>query len=163
MPDRLRDYLELYNKTDVLLLADVFENVRDVSMKQYKLDPAWYYTVPGLSWDVALKLTDVKLEFLSDPDMLLMVKQGISSILTPYAIANNKYMGEAYDPNRSSKCIIYLDNLYGWAMSQPLPTHGFEWMSNDVLNNWRNMSDGEGCILEVDLKYDQERHNFHND
>ena len=53
------------------LLADIFENFRDVCSDNYGLDPAWYYTAPGLAWDAALKITDVKLELLSDPDMLL--------------------------------------------------------------------------------------------
>ena len=73
----LRNYHDLYNKSDVLLLADVFENFRDVWLKNYELDPAWYYTAPGLAWDAALKITEVNLELLSDPDMLLMVEQGI--------------------------------------------------------------------------------------
>ena len=70
-----KDYHNLYNKSDVLLLADVFENFRDVCMKNYQLDPAWYYTAPGLAWDAALKKTGVELELLSDPDMLLMFEK----------------------------------------------------------------------------------------
>ena len=50
-----REYQDLYNQVDVLLLADVFENFRDVCLKNYGLDPAWYYTAPGLAWDAALK------------------------------------------------------------------------------------------------------------
>jgi len=55
----LRDYLKLYNITDVLLLADVFENFRDVCLEHYKLDPTWYYTAPGLSWDAMMKTTKI--------------------------------------------------------------------------------------------------------
>ena len=62
----LQDYHDLYNETDVLLLADVFENFRDICIKNYKLDPAHYYTAPGLAWDAALKITEVELELLSD-------------------------------------------------------------------------------------------------
>ncbi|WAR13728.1 hypothetical protein MAR_003833 [Mya arenaria] len=95
----LRDYHDLYNQSDVLLLADVFENFRDVCSKNYGLDPAWYYTAPGLAWDAALKITEVKLELLSDPDMLLMVEKGIrggiSMISNRYGKANNPYMGVA--------------------------------------------------------------------
>ena len=58
----IKDYHEIYNKFGVLLLADVFENFRDVCMKNYKQDPDWYYTSPGLAWDAALKLTNAKLE-----------------------------------------------------------------------------------------------------
>ncbi|WAR02506.1 hypothetical protein MAR_009064 [Mya arenaria] len=71
---QLRDYHNLYLTSDVLLLADVFETFRDVCLTNYNLDPAWYYTAPGLAWDAALKLTEVELELISDPDMLLMIE-----------------------------------------------------------------------------------------
>ena len=159
----MRMYHDLYLKTDVFLLADVFENFRNVCLENYKLDPAWYYTSPGLAWDAALKMTEVELELLTDPDMLLMFERGIrggtSMISQRYSKANNPYMGEDYDPNSPTKYITYLDanNLYGWAMSKPLPTGGFKWMEN--LNNWRNRP----CILEVDLEYPKELHDAHND
>ena len=73
----LQDYHNLYNETDVLLLADVFENFRNICMENYKLDPAHNYTAPGLSWDACLKMTNVELELLTDIDMLLMVEKGI--------------------------------------------------------------------------------------
>ena len=74
----MEGYLELYNKVDVLLLADVFENFRDICIKNYKLDPAHYYTAPGLAWDAALKITEVELELLSNIDMLMMFEGGIT-------------------------------------------------------------------------------------
>ena len=138
-----RDYHDLYNVSDVLLLADVFENFRDVCMANYKLDPAWYYTASGLASDAALKLTKVELELLSDYDMLLMIKHGIrggvSTISNRYAKANNKYMGDKFNSIEPSKFITYLDanNLYGYGMSKPLPTHGFQWMTNKELDNWK--------------------------
>src|SRR5271166_2546905 len=167
----LREYHNLYNVSDVLLLADVFENFRDVCMNNYKLDPAWYYTSPGLAWDAALKLTDIALELLSDYDMILVLKRGIkggiSTISNRYAKANNVYMREAFDSNEPSSYITYSDanNLYGWAMSKPLPTKGFKWMCEDELNNWKSITnqEGVGCILEVDLEYPQELHDLHND
>ena len=73
----MKDYLELYNERDIFLLADVFENFRNICLENYKLDPAHYFTTPGLSWDAALKVTDVNLELLSDLDMLLMVENGL--------------------------------------------------------------------------------------
>ena len=76
----IRDYLELYNKTDVPLLADVFENFRDVCMKNYLLDPAHYYKAPGLAWDAALKTTKIRLELITDPDMLIVFANGIRGV-----------------------------------------------------------------------------------
>ena len=160
----LQDYHDLYNVTDVLLLADVFENFRNVCMENYKLDPAHYFTAPGLAWDACLKITDVELELLSDIDMLLMIEKGIrggvSMISNRHAKANNKYMGESFIDTMISTYIMYLDanNLYGWAMSKPLPTHGFEWMKVDELETWELHS----CILEVDLEYPKNLHDLHN-
>ena len=169
--ETLQDYHDLYFKTDVLLLADVFENFRDVCQENYGLDPAWYYTAPGLAWDAALKVTKVELELLADPDVLLMIEKGIrggvSMISTRYGKANNPYMGDSYDPNQPTKYISYLDanNLYGWAMCKPLPTHELEWMGQDELTNWKQLlgSEGTGCILEVNLEYPKELHDLHND
>src|SRR5688572_16558706 len=103
-----REYHDLYNLSDVLLLADVFENFRNVCSENYGLDPVWYFTSPGLAWDAALKMTDVELELMSDYDMLLMVKQGIrggvSTISHRYSKANNKYM-PAFDDTKPSSFI----------------------------------------------------------
>ena len=171
----MRDYHDLYLKTDVLLLADVFESFRDVCLEHYKLDPAWYLTAPGLAWDACLKMTKVELELLHDQDMLLVVENavrgGVSMISTRYGKANNKYMPKAEFPNipkegeyhssSPSKYIQYLDanNLYGWAMSKKLPTHGFRWMTPWQLENWRYHT----CIVEVDLEYPIDLHDLHND
>ena len=76
----LEDYHNLYNRVDVLLLDDVFENFRGVCIKNYKLDPAHYFTAPSLAWDAALKVTEVKLELLSDIDMLLMVERVFEAV-----------------------------------------------------------------------------------
>ena len=159
-----KDYHELYNKVDVLLLADVFENFRNNCLTNYELDPAHYYTAPGLAWDAALKVTDVSLELLSDIDMLLIcekgIRGGVSMISNRYAKANNKYIGDKFNSNEPSTYIQYLDanNLYGWAMSKPLPTHGFKWMKDNELNVWEKTP----CILEVDLEYPKELHDLHN-
>ncbi|XP_065639669.1 uncharacterized protein LOC136072392 [Hydra vulgaris] len=230
------------------MAASLDSLTKNLSKDQY---PAWNYTAPGLAWDAALKITKVKLELLSDYDMILMIKEGIrggiSMISNRLGIANNKYMenytktnkiyeyksnindnkwideiidrgiqgkknlkweisktpttpgfewldemmstikqgiqsgkpckleninkvsestnnstrvygskrsnhiGEEYNSNKESTYIQYLDanNLYGWAMSKPLPTHGFEWMDEEELKNWKSTF----CILEVDLEY----------
>ena len=160
----MRDYHDLYLKSDVLLLSDVFENFRDVCQDNYHLDPAFYYTAPGLAWDACLKITKVRLELLTDYDMLMMVEKGIrggvSMISTRYGKANNPYMKD-YDPDQPTKFISYLDanNLYGWAMCKPLPMDGFRFMSKEELKDWGSMP----CILEVDLEYPEHLHDLHND
>ncbi|KAL4152905.1 hypothetical protein QTP88_000738 [Uroleucon formosanum] len=73
----LGDYSDLYLKVDVLLLADVFENFRDLCMKTYNLDPAFYYTAPSFSFDSMLKYTSIKLGLLTDYDMLLYIEKGL--------------------------------------------------------------------------------------
>ena len=121
-----REYLQLYLETDVDHLTDVFERFRDVCMNNYGLDPAWYYTAPGLSWDAMLKITKLELDPIVDQDTLMFferqVRGGVSMITTRYAKANSEYMKE-YDESKPDSFIQYLDanNLYGWAMSQPLP------------------------------------------
>ena len=169
-----KDYHELYNETDVLLLADVFENFRDLCLKIYGLDPVYYFTAPGLAWDACLKMTDIDLELLSDPDMLLMfekgIRRGISMISNRYGEANNKYMSKGFNRNKLKKYLMYLDanNLYGCAMSMKLPTHGFKWLTsgemeklfnNQVVQIWEKTP----CILEVDLEYPEKLHDLHND
>ena len=166
------DFHDLYLKTDVLLLADVMENFRKLCEKHYGLDPAHFFTVPGMAWDAMLKMTGIELELLEDGqiDMLLMIEKGIrggiSNAFKRYAKANNKFM-QKYDPKLKSSFIVYLDanNLYGWAMSKPLPVGKFEWMTEEELENWERFVDEEGigCILEVDLEYPRELHDFHND
>ena len=78
----IKDYHDLYLKSDVLLLADVFENFRKTCLHHYKLDPAHYYTSPGLAWDACLKTTGQHLELLSDYDMLMMFERGIRGGIT---------------------------------------------------------------------------------
>ena len=169
----LKDYLELYNECDVLLLADIFENFRDVCLKNYGLDPVYYYTAPGLAWDAMLKMTKINLELLSDIDMLLMIEKGIrggiSIISNRYGKANNKYMKD-FNKSEPSKYLMYVDanNLYGSAMSEKLPVHSFKWMSNKEIENIFNNQivqvwEKTPCILEVDLEYPEELHDLHND
>ena len=77
----LGEYHDLYLKTDVILLANVFEAFREVCLKNYDLDPAHFFTAPGLAWKACLKKTKIRLELLLDPDMLLMFERGIEEEL----------------------------------------------------------------------------------
>jgi len=127
----LGDYHDLYVKTDVVLLVDVFENFRNLCLEQYGLDPANYFMSPGLSWDALLKKTVVELELFTDYEMHLFVERGmqggISMVSNRYAKGNNLQV-PGYDPSKPKKYLLYLDanNLYGWAMSLPLPIRGFK-------------------------------------
>ena len=166
----LGDYHDLYLRTDVVLLANVFEAFRDTCLKHYKLDPAHFYTSPGLDWKACLKCTGIKLELLTDPDMLLMFERGIRGGITQavckYASANNKYMGDRLDPRSESSYLQYLDasNVYSQAMSQPLPTGGFKWVyvNPNEISELATRTD-KGYILEVNVSYHKELHNPHND
>ena len=93
----MREYHDLYLESDVLLLADV---------QNYELDPCWYYTAPGLSYDAMLKTTGVTLELLTDIDMAQMIEKGIrggvSMIRTRHSQANNKYSVSDYDSSEPS-------------------------------------------------------------
>ena len=130
----LGEYHDLYLKTDVLLLVDVFENFRDKCLNIFGLDPCHYFTSPGLSWDAALKKTKVKLDLITDIDMILFIEKGmrggISYIAHRHAKANNKYLPD-YNPELEDSYLIYQDanNLYGWAMCKRLPTGNFKSVS----------------------------------
>ena len=112
------DYHDVYLKTDVLLLADVFEKFINTCLDYYGLDPCHYFSSPGLSWNTMLKITRIELELIADIDMHLFIDErmrgGVSYIAKRCSKANNKYM-ECYDSSKESKYITYLDvnNLYG--------------------------------------------------
>ncbi|XP_060848479.1 uncharacterized protein LOC132927929 [Rhopalosiphum padi] len=165
----LGEYSDLYFKIDVLLLADVFENFRDLCMKTYNLDPAFYYTASGFSFDSMLKYTSVKLELLTDYDMLLCIEKGIRGGLVQasmrYAKANNHKVPD-YDETKPKSWLVYQDcnNLYGWAMAECMPYGGFKWVEAklDGLNDLDHNSP-IGRMYEVDVTYPAELHDQHND
>ena len=152
----LGEYHSLYLKTDVILLVNVFEAFRDTCLEHYSLDPAHFYASPGLAWKACLEKTGIRLELLTDPDMLLMfecgIRGGITQAVHHSAKANNKYMNDKFDPKAESSYLQYLDenNLYGWAMSQQLPAGGFRWVSikpNEVRMQRQRLSVRGGCCL----------------
>ena len=178
--NNLGDYHDLYVQSDTLLLADVFQNVRDMCLKEYELDPAHFLSLPGLAWQACLKKTNIELEFSTDYDMLLMVEKGIRGgichSIHRYTKANNKYMQNCNN-NEESSYIQYLDanNLYGWAMSKKLPVNGFKWLdtsetsalarsdkiNEDFIKNYDENNDKD-YILEVDVKYPKRLHELHS-
>ena len=123
----MQDYHDLYLKSDVLLLADVFENFRKMALNTYHLDPIHNYSLPGLSWDAMLKYTNIELDLITDMDMYQMVEKaicgGISHINHRYAESNYPGM-ETYNNKKQKKILTYQDAnaFYAWAMSQLLPT-----------------------------------------
>ena len=166
----LGEYHDLYLKTDVIPLANVFEAFRKVCLDNYGLDPAYFYTAPGLAWKTCLKKTKITLELLLDPDMLLMFEREIRGRITHsvhrWAKANNPYIGSKYEPREPTRYLQYLDanNLYGWAMSQALPTGGFRWVDihPDEVSELVSNKD-KGYLLQVDVAYPRELHDYHND
>ena len=164
------DYHNIYLKSDVLLLADVWENFREVCFTNYKLDTNYYYTLPSLSWDAMLKLTKIELELITDIDQYLFIESGIrggmSQISMRYAKANNDKIKE-YDENKELSHITYLDanNLYGWAMCEYLPQKDFKWN----LEQWDESkiakldnSGAKGYLFSVDLHIPDELHDHFN-
>lgn len=164
------EYSDLYLKTDILLLAEVFENFRGICLAVYELDPCRYLTAPGLSWDAMLKETGVNLELLTDYEMLQFVQSGIrggiSQVSKRYAKSNNQFTAPTNQTAGESNFIVYLDvnNLYGHAMRQHLPHSNFVWLSDCEIKKFDILSqrpDSDiGYILEVDLEYPHSLHDL---
>ncbi|XP_044014029.1 uncharacterized protein LOC122856426 [Aphidius gifuensis] len=167
----LGEYSDLYLQTDVALLADIFKSFRTDCLQTYKLDPAHYYTLPGLSFSAMLRYTQIELELLTDPEMMFFIEQGIRGELSQcsnrYGKANNRFMGNEYDPEEEESFLMYFDlnNMYGAAMMESLPTHNLKWESNFDPAILDSISDDSkiGYILEVDLEYSSYLHHHHKD
>ena len=166
----LGDYHDLYVQSDTLL---VFKNFRNMCIKVYELDPAHFLSAPGLAWQTCLKKTGVEFELLTDPDILLIVEKrirgGICHAILRYAKADNKYM-KNYNKDEEESFLQYNDanNLYGFAMSEPISVDSFEWMEDlskideDFIKNYDENSD-KGYILEVDVDFPKNLHDLHSD
>ena len=107
----LGEYHDLYVQSDTILLADICESFRNLCIETYKLDPAYFLPLPGLAWQACLKHSKIKLEFISDVDMLLMLEEGIRGGICHsvfrHAKVSNKYMKD-YDKNKESS----FSNIY---------------------------------------------------
>lgn len=169
----MADYMRVYLKSDVLLLADVFEHFRSTCIGSYDIDPAHLVSAPQFSWEAMLHMVNHPVDLISDPAMYRMIdsgiRGGISTITKRYARANNPYMGELYDPSQPKSYIMYWDvnNLYGAAMRMKLPEGEFKWLKRAEINaiDWFKISEDDnfGYIAEVDLIYPPELHDLHND
>ena len=157
----LGEYHDLYLKTDILFLRDVFEKSIKACLKYYCLDPSHYFSSPGLSWDEMLKMTETKLEKINDIDMHLFVEKGMREGIS--------YFSKRYSKVDDSKSIMYWDanNLYGWSMIQHLPISDFKFLTKKEINKFDLNSISEnspiGYILEVDVEYPDELHDLHDD
>ena len=162
----------MYVQSDTLLLADIFENFRDMSLKIYELDPAYFVSLPGFAWQACL-ITGVNLELFTDINMLLVIeigmRGGVCHVMRSYIEANNKYMNN-YDENKESSFLSNFDanNLYGFSMIKKVPVGGFKWVKNvsrideEFIKNYDEYSD-IGYFLKVDLEYPIELHDLHSD
>ncbi|XP_060855282.1 uncharacterized protein LOC132932956 [Metopolophium dirhodum] len=167
----LGEYSDLYLKTDVSILADVFENFRDLCLSTLELDPAHYMTAPGFAFDCMLKYTKVKLSRLKEYNMLLFfeksIRGGICQSTKRYVKANIPNIeGLDYNANEPITWITYLDcvNLYGKSMLTELPFKDFEWVDDLNIDVTKIADDSEvGYILEVDIEYPKHLHKYHND
>ena len=163
----LGDLTKLYCITDVLLLTSVINQYREESHDNFQLDPLWYSTAPGFSFDACMKMTGVELTLLEDIDMYnfleMGIRGGISVISQRHAEANNRYIK---DVNDNENYLLYIDanNLYGWAMSEKLPISNFGWcqINEDEIRSYDTNSD-IGYIVEVDLTVPKDLHNYFND
>ena len=147
---------EIYLKSDVLLLACVFEKFIKVSVNEFEINPLYCVSLPGYTWECGLKYTGVNLQTLQDKDLILTlennIRGGISSV-----------MGDRYVKSDENKKILYMDatNLYGHSMCQPLPYDEIEmWHGDpDLYMNWSeeisNTSDDTDIefFVEVNLRY----------
>ena len=162
----MRDYTLAYLRLDVHQLADVFEEFRSVAMKDDGLDPAHYLTAPGLSWDAAFLSTGAEVDLISDPTMFQFFESGIRGgmvfVNQHRIVANTPRVPEMFNPEEAFCDLLYVDanNLYGQALSMPLPQKEFRWMEQAELDHFDVLSynvDGpEGCVLEVDMDYPPE-------
>ena len=166
------EYHDLYVRSDVGQLSDVFENFRSLCLKIYELDPSYFVSTPGFAFEAMLKCTKVKLELLTDKEMVVMVEKGIRGALTQvvkkHAVANHKYLPN-YDSLKKSVFLQNLDanNLYGYAMNEKLPLDGYEWdnidkFTSDFVKN-DDVNGDVGYLLEADVEYPKDLLLYHAD
>ena len=167
----LRDWHDFYMTLDVLLLADVFQNFRHVMLRSHGLDCLHFPSLPSMTLQLALKITGVELELISDLNIYVMLEAGIrgglSYVAQRHAKANFPEMPD-YRPDLPTSHVLYLDcnSLYTTCQSYPLPVGGFRFLSESELANFDVASvsaDSEiGYFVECDLRYPKHLHSSHN-
>lgn len=169
----LGSYSDLYLCTDVLLLSDVFQNFREISLENYDLDPAHYLTLPSLTFDAMLKYTNVSLELITDYDKYMFIEKGIRggivSCIKRHAFANNKDLGPQYNENSKPNYLVYIDanNLYGFSMCELMAKDGFKWLTKSEIKTFDVLTIPDnspiGYFIECDVEYPTSLHDSHND
>ena len=142
---------ELYCKSDILLLACVFEKFIKVSQNEFGISPLYCVSLPGYTWECGLKITNIKVQTLQDKDMILLSENGIRGGISGF-------VGDRYVKLDKNKNILYVDctTLYGYSMSQSLPYDDIKFETENIcLEEILNTPDDSdiGYFLEVDLEY----------
>ena len=164
------EYHDFYLKCDVLLLCDIFENFRKLSLSYFKLDPVHYMSLPSLSYDAFLKSNKIPIKMISNEEIKNFYEDhkigAICAVMgKKHVKANNKYMGLEYDCNKESNYILYIDanNLYGYAMCKKLPYEiiGKVELSIEELMSTDDIGD-IGYTVCCDLSFPKETHDKFN-
>ena len=115
------DLPELYNETDVILLADIFENFIKVSISEFGINPLYYISLRGTTWSNSLIHTKVELELIEKVDLFQMFENGIRGGI-------NGVFGNLFSESINNIKVLHLDmnNLYGFVMLQHLPIGNFQ-------------------------------------
>ncbi|XP_064625915.1 uncharacterized protein LOC135486749 [Lineus longissimus] len=168
----LKDYLTLYLHCDTLILAEIFENFRNVSMKNFTLDPCHFVSTPSFSFHCMLRHTGVKLDLLQDMEMVNFlrsgVRGGVSGVMKREVHRNMPDMSD-YRPNMLKCEIVNLDccSMYSFCLRSHLPVGDFRWLSDTEMKEFdlHSVAKGgdQGFILSVDLDYPTHLHDLHND
>ena len=154
----LKEYMVLYLLSDICLLADVFQAIRNNSLDEYQLDLAYFLSAPQLAWNALLKYIDQAILLIIDLEMYHMIHPNIRGCIfrasVRYARANNKLMGSLYDPRQPTSYIMEIDtnNLYAWNMSQKMPNGDFKFLSEEKcrdLGLLLNYEDGRMAIFDT--------------
>ena len=152
----LKELTMLYLKNDVLLLTDIFQNYIDTCKKAYGINPLYSYSTPSFTWKADLKMTGVTLDYITDDKLRLLLENKMRE--GPSACMGSRYV------KRGERKIIYedLNNLYGWSMSQYLPTgdfRGIQVTKSSLKTLLRTPDNDEhGFLIEFDLDYPSSIH-----